>query len=73
MVGYANFIKEGIKFFILSSPVSLYSYDFMIKKSLYGLPKFMKLFKHLKLVLKKINPGELTIIINETNIIFFFH
>ena len=70
MVRYANFIKERMKFFILSSPVSLHSYNFTIKESLNQFLKFMELFKHLRLILKKIDPGELAIIINKANIIF---
>jgi hypothetical protein len=33
--------------------------------------EFLKIFKHLRFIAKQIDPREFTIIINETNIVFF--
>lgn len=70
-MGYTNLVKEGVEFFILTTPVSLNSYNFAIKESLNQILKFMELIKNFRFILKKINPNKLAVIINETNIVLF--
>jgi hypothetical protein len=44
-VSNTNFVKEGVKLFILSSPVGLYGNDFLVKESINKSLKFMKFLK----------------------------
>lgn len=71
MMRDANFLK-GVKFLILSTLVSLHCNDFTIKLSLNKTLELIELLKNFRFMFKKINTGKLAIVINETNIIFFF-
>jgi hypothetical protein len=44
-VRYTNRVKERIQALILTTPVSLHSNDFLIKKSLYKIMKFFRIWK----------------------------
>jgi hypothetical protein len=65
-VGYSLYLKESIKFNILSSPVRLNCEDLSIK---FAFNKFMKVKKGkkggIKISLKKVYPSKLAIIIDE--------
>jgi hypothetical protein len=69
-MSYADFFKEGMRFLILSTPISLYRNNFSVKESFNKILEQMKSLKHIRFELEKINPSEFTIIINEADIIF---
>jgi hypothetical protein len=69
-MSYADFFKEGMRFLILSTPISLYRNNFSVKESFNKILEQMKSLKHIRFELEKINPSEFTIIINEVDIIF---
>ena len=69
MVCDAYFIKEGIQFLILTSPVGLHGYDFSIKHTLNEALKLLKLLKNFRLILEKIDPCKPTKSINKTYIV----
>ena len=68
-----NATKEGVEFFILPSLVTLDQNNFPIKVALNKLLKFLEDRKDFRFILKQINPCKLAVIINETNIVFFFY
>jgi hypothetical protein len=61
---------KGVKLDILVTPIRLNGKDFTIKHALNKLLEFMKIFKHLRLTMKQINPSKLTKIINKADIVF---
>jgi hypothetical protein len=65
-VSNTNFVKEGVKLFILSSTVGLHGNDFLVKESLNRSLKFLKYFRP---KLNEINPYKFAIIINEAYVI----
>ena len=70
IMGDPNTTEKGVECFILPSPVTWDGEDFSVKLAL---NKFLKLLEdrvYFGVILKQIYPGELAIIINETNIIF---
>ena len=69
MMGDTNFLKETIKFFILTTPISLHSDNFPIKLTLNKGLKVEKNLINIRTVLKQINPCKFTEIINEAYII----
>ena len=69
-MSYADFFKEGMKFLILSTSISLHRNNFLVKESFDKILELMKSLKHIRFELEKINPSEFTIIINEADIIF---
>jgi hypothetical protein len=66
----ANITEKGIKLFIFTTSITLHGKDFSIKYPLNKSLKLSKVFEHLRFILKQIDPRKLTIVINETNIIF---
>ena len=66
----ANFTKKRVELLLFSTPVSLHSNDFSIKKSLHKVLKLMKPLKHFRFKFDEINPSKLAIVINKTNIVF---
>jgi hypothetical protein len=70
MMGYANGAKKGVEPLILATPIGLHSNNFTVEHSLNKALKFLKEFKHLRFMVKKINPCETTKIIDETDIVF---
>jgi hypothetical protein len=71
MMGNSNKPKKGIQSFILPTPIGLNGDDLVTSHALNKLLKFKKELRHLRLMVKKIDPSEFTIIINKTNIVFF--
>jgi hypothetical protein len=71
MMGNSNGPKKGIQSSILSTPIGLNGDDLATSHVLNKLLKFKKELRHLRLLAEKIDPSEFTIIINETNIVFF--
>jgi hypothetical protein len=69
MVSNTNFVKKGVKLFILSSPIGLHGIDFSVKESLNEGLKFMKFLKDFRLKLNEINPRKFVVIINKTYVI----
>jgi hypothetical protein len=65
-VSNTNFVKEGVKFFILSSPIGLHDNDFLVKKYLNKSLEFIKFLKGFRPKLDEINLSKFAIIINET-------
>ena len=66
---YTNFMKEGIKFLIFTTPVGLHCYNFGIKAALNQLLEVEKDLIDIGAILKKVNPCKFTEIINKTYII----
>jgi hypothetical protein len=62
--------EKEVKFFILSTPISLYDDDLTIKEPLYKGLKFLEPLEELRLVFKEINPSKFTKIIDKANKIF---
>lgn len=50
MVGNTNALKKGVKFLILTSPISLHGQDLAIKKAFNKLLKEVKLLKNIRLI-----------------------
>jgi hypothetical protein len=70
MVRDPNFLEEGIEFMILTTPVRLYSKNFLVKDTFNKSLEFTNFLKNLRFMLKKIYPSKLTKIINKSDIIF---
>ena len=70
MVRNTNFCEEGVQLDILPSLVGLKGKDFSIKLSFDKFLEVMKFLKNFRLMFYKIDPCELTEIINETNVVF---
>jgi hypothetical protein len=70
MMEDVGLLEKGVELLILTTPVSLDGYDFLIKQAFNKILKLSKFLKHLKFVLKKINPSKFAEIINETYIVF---
>jgi hypothetical protein len=68
-VSNTNFVKKGVKLFILSSPVGLHGNDFLVKESLNKGLKFMKFLKDFRPELNEINPHKFVVTINKTYVI----
>jgi hypothetical protein len=68
---YPGGSKKGMQFLILSSPVRLNSDNPVIKQAFNKLLKFNEVCGDLRFMSKQVNPSEFTIIINETDIVFF--
>jgi hypothetical protein len=71
MMGYVNGAKKGVEPIILATPIGVHSNNFTVKHSFNKTLKFFKEFKHLRFMMKKINPCKMTKIIDETNMVFF--
>jgi hypothetical protein len=69
-MGDAYTLKERVKFFILTSPISLHSKNFLIKESFYMLLEITEFLKDIRFRFQEIDPSELAIIINKAHIIF---
>jgi hypothetical protein len=67
---YANFLEKRIESLVLTPPICLHSNNFLAKESLYMMLKITKFLKHIRFLFQEINPGELAIIINQTEMIF---
>jgi hypothetical protein len=61
-----------MKFFILTTPISLHSDDFSTKFSLNKLLKIKKDLINFRVLFKKVYPGKLAIVINKAYIICMF-
>jgi hypothetical protein len=70
MMSDSYLCEKGIKFLILTTPVSLHGDDLAMKETLNKCLKLLEFLEDLRLVLKEINPGKLAKIINKTDIIF---
>jgi hypothetical protein len=70
MMGDTNLLEEGIKLVVFPSPVGLNDKNFSIKEHFNKVLEILNFLKQLRFVLKQIDPCELAIVINETNIIF---
>jgi hypothetical protein len=70
MMGDTNPLEEGIKLVVFPSPVGLNDKNFSIKEPFNKVLEILKLLKHLRFMLKQIDPCEHVIVINETNIVF---
>jgi hypothetical protein len=71
MMGNSNGSKKGIQFFILSIPIRLNSDDLATSHAFNKLLKFKKVVRHLRNMMKQIDPSKFAIIIIETYILFF--
>jgi hypothetical protein len=69
MMRYPYFLEKGMKSFIFTTPIGLHSNYFSIKEPLNKFLKLMEFLKNFRFELKEINPGELVVIINITNIV----
>jgi hypothetical protein len=63
-------LLEGVELLVLTTPVGLDSENFLIKQTFNKILKFLEFLKHIRFVLKKINPSKFAEVINETHIIF---
>ena len=63
--------KKRVEFFVLPSPVTLDSKNFPIKLTFNEFLKFLEYRENFRFVSKQINPSELAIIIDKTDVIFF--
>jgi hypothetical protein len=70
MVGYTNFLEERMQLLILSAPIKLDNKDFLVKQALNKALELFETLKHLRLVLKQVDPSKFTEIIYENYIIF---
>jgi hypothetical protein len=68
MMGY-TYAFEGVQGLILPSPIGLNNMNFAIKLSFNKILKIMKTLKNFRLMTQKVDPSELAIIINKTDII----
>ena len=69
MMGNAKCLEEGIEFLVFPSPIGLDSNDLTVKLSFNECLKVLKNLEHVRSFLKKIDLGELAIVINKTNIV----
>jgi hypothetical protein len=70
LMGDVNVAKGRVKLLILLTPIGLDSNDLAIKLLFNQTLKFQKVFEHLRFSVKKVNPSELAVIIDEANIVF---
>jgi hypothetical protein len=70
-VRYANRAKKRIKLLILPTPIGLNCNNFAIEQSFNKFLELKKILGNFRFVAKQVNPGEFTIVINKTDIIFF--
>jgi hypothetical protein len=68
----ADFLKETMELFILTTPISLHSDDFSTKFLLNKLLKIKKDLINLRALFKEIYPGKLSIVINKSYKICMF-
>jgi hypothetical protein len=69
MMGYTYAFEEGVQGLILPSPIGLNSTNFAIKLSFNKILKITKTLKNFRLMTQKVDPSELAIIVNKTDII----
>jgi hypothetical protein len=69
MMSDANFLKEAIEFFILTSPISLHCNNFSIKFSLNKLLEIKKYLINIRMLLEQIYPSKFAKIIDEAYIV----
>jgi hypothetical protein len=67
MMGNSNGSKKEIQFFILSIPIRLNSDDLATSHAFNKLLKFKKVVRHLRNMMKQIDPSKFAIIIIETS------
>jgi hypothetical protein len=70
MMRDVGLLEEGVELLVLTTPVGLDSENFLIKQTFNKILKFLEFLKHIRFVLKKINPSKFAEVINETHIIF---
>jgi hypothetical protein len=64
------FCEAGVQFFIFSSLIGLHDNDFSIKHVFNMGLELLKFMEDFRLVFEKVDPSELTKIIDETHIVF---
>jgi hypothetical protein len=69
MVCDANLCKECVEFLILATPICLYGDYFPVKHSFDKLLEVMEFLEDFGPKFQSVNPGKLTIVVNEANII----